>query len=203
MNCSEWQWVNGARYVSIHIRHCWRMNFYVVFTQQLTTRCFNPHSPLLANELIQPTSSEWQWVFQSTFAIAGEWIYQIGSSPRWLTSFNPHSPLLANELVLVGQLVVAAYLVSIHIRHCWRMNYGKYANQPSEIHAFQSTFAIAGEWIHCHHGVMSLMSGFQSTFAIAGEWIAMVKQRTDIYSAVSIHIRHCWRMNFMVPPSKL
>jgi len=38
-----------------------------------------------------------------------------------LQGFNPHSPLLANELRCVS--VMFHFLnVSIHIRHCWRMN---------------------------------------------------------------------------------
>jgi len=57
--------------------------------------------------------------------------------------FNPHSPLLANELAFTRNLTLYG-LVSIHIRHCWRMNYGK-TGAPMFWSEFQSTFAIAGE----------------------------------------------------------
>ena len=95
MNCwncgRSWQ----AGHVSIHIRHCWRMNFVSPVISAIT-RCFNPHSPLLANEL------------------ALGWDDAVGTP------------------------------VSIHIRHCWRMNcVGIRCGAHSE--RFQSTFAIAGE----------------------------------------------------------
>ncbi len=60
--------------VSIHIRHCWRMNF-VSLNTELIMAGFNPHSPLLANEL-----------------------FNLDACAHVYTSFNPHSPLLANEL---------------------------------------------------------------------------------------------------------
>ena len=63
--------------VSIHIRHCWRMNFLRTVSTQRPPPCFNPHSPLLANE----------------FCPCLFCVYPAGS-------FNPHSPLLANELVV-------------------------------------------------------------------------------------------------------
>ena len=59
------------RGVSIHIRHCWRMNG--KSTEQLLREMgFNPHSPLLANELRQAGTQRTPGQFQSTFAIAGE-----------------------------------------------------------------------------------------------------------------------------------
>ena len=82
--------------VSIHIRHCWRMNSCLLCLTVQTPSSFNPHSPLLANEFIDLGVLEfgilvsihirhcWRMnslegvaaivrqVFQSTFAIAGE-----------------------------------------------------------------------------------------------------------------------------------
>ena len=84
--------------VSIHIRHCWRMN---CDEHPANVRCdwrFNPHSPLLANEFAR--------------SLAG--------SPESMR-FNPHSPLLANEFG-ADEATVLRHGVSIHIRHCWRMN---------------------------------------------------------------------------------
>ena len=64
----------ATKLVSIHIRHCWRMNF--AYKQQAygaEKLCFNPHSPLLANELFAQTiTGNAASLFQSTFAIAGE-----------------------------------------------------------------------------------------------------------------------------------
>ena len=40
---------------------------------------------------------------------------------RTQASFNPHSPLLANEAELRAEAELGR-VVSIHIRHCWRMN---------------------------------------------------------------------------------
>ncbi len=60
--------------------------------------------------------------------------------------FNPHSPLLANELIGESDPNGKGLHVSIHIRHCWRMN-----SDPVRV-------AVDAD-------------------------------------AVSIHIRHCWRMN--------
>jgi len=72
MNYTALQSLRSAQHVSIHIRHCWRMN----------CRCrsasgglkgFNPHSPLLANELYATMIALLLcMLFQSTFAIAGE-----------------------------------------------------------------------------------------------------------------------------------
>ena len=73
MNLSWERIGHQVRAVSIHIRHCWRMNI-------LTT---------------------------STGSGGG--------------SFNPHSPLLANESTLRFACAFTI-IVSIHIRHCWRMN---------------------------------------------------------------------------------
>ena len=146
MNCRAGRERHSAILVSIHIRHCWRMNFppihgpacvppvsiHIRHCWRMNSLCasacypgggawcFNPHSPLLANE----------------FACTG--------CPCGLpVSFNPHSPLLANELRLdrVANMVCQ---VSIHIRHCWRMN--SCARSTSHCPTrFQSTFAIAGE----------------------------------------------------------
>ncbi len=59
--------------VSIHIRHCWRMNCSCLCPCGPCAAGFNPHSPLLANELLHLADSFLQLLqFQSTFAIAGE-----------------------------------------------------------------------------------------------------------------------------------
>ena len=60
-----------------------------------------------------------------------------------LSGFNPHSPLLANEFI-PDDLAVIWLMVSIHIRHCWRMNFGGGGCDSGGL-LFQSTFAIAGE----------------------------------------------------------
>ncbi len=98
MNCNVVKSLIAYVIVSIHIRHCWRMNSFMPASSVETSEGFNPHSPLLANELVVMVPHR-----------------------RTLSGFNPHSPLLANELLDwiaddFGQLV------SIHIRHCWRMN---------------------------------------------------------------------------------
>ena len=61
------------------------------------------------------------------------------------SSFNPHSPLLANELLEDAGATWVASKVSIHIRHCWRMNYDDDTFDSLDTDWFQSTFAIAGE----------------------------------------------------------
>ena len=63
---------NGS--VSIHIRHCWRMNCCCQGPAGSTRWTgFNPHSPLLANEFKGSGDEvKFDFVFQSTFAIAGE-----------------------------------------------------------------------------------------------------------------------------------
>ena len=58
--------------VSIHIRHCWRMNSRTCRCGVAVARRFNPHSPLLANELFGYSAGRKDAEFQSTFAIAGE-----------------------------------------------------------------------------------------------------------------------------------
>ena len=63
--------------------------------------------------------------------------------PADQAGFNPHSPLLANEFRALGRLN-HFLVVSIHIRHCWRMN-GVAHNLARKRVEFQSTFAIAGE----------------------------------------------------------
>ena len=89
---------------------------------QAVSDSFNPHSPLLANELHVPPD-----------LVAVD------------ACFNPHSPLLANELRRSGWGESSSPPVSIHIRHCWRMNFD-YASQTFVFNGvFQSTFAIAGE----------------------------------------------------------
>ena len=66
-------WGDGAGCgVSIHIRHCWRMNYRGSIKNNHGTNRFNPHSPLLANELIFDARRLNTIGFQSTFAIAGE-----------------------------------------------------------------------------------------------------------------------------------
>ena len=109
-------------------------------------RCFNPHSPLLANELgggceLQRPSQS----FNPHSPLLANELVRLRQSQHQASGFNPHSPLLANEFDKgFGPLYVI--VVSIHIRHCWRMNSDK---------------------------------GFGPLYVID----------------VSIHIRHCWRMN--------
>ena len=110
----------GSSSLSIHIRHCWRMNCLFRVSRRFALNLFNPHSPLLANEFSYSSCC-----------------------PAVPPGFNPHSPLLANELTL-GKRQSAAHPVSIHIRHCWRMNCTCFALSPARS-LFQSTFAIAGE----------------------------------------------------------
>ena len=76
MNCAqEPDQSRRTNQVSIHIRHCWRMNSAAPSRCAVPDRRFNPHSPLLANEF-------------------GSFSQQQDQAGR----FNPHSPLLANEL---------------------------------------------------------------------------------------------------------
>ena len=82
--------------------------------------------------------------------------------------FNPHSPLLANELRDVWDAEREAEAVSIHIRHCWRMNYingvGVALSQAVSIHirhCWRMNYAV---WL-----ADGALTKFQSTFAIAGE----------------------------------
>ena len=72
MNSKKTMAGQHSQLVSIHIRHCWRMNSRPGGGK--TDRgSFNPHSPLLANELVLAVSRcRVCCVFQSTFAIAGE-----------------------------------------------------------------------------------------------------------------------------------
>ena len=141
-------------FVSIHIRHCWRMNFGVISRQPSTFWSFTPHSPLLANELALQLSR--QEGHQVSIHIRHCWRMNCkgGQVPEPdSTCFNPHSPLLANEFIGLKS-EMSGEEVSIHIRHCWRMN------SSSE----------------------------------GGE---------EVTEAVSIHIRHCWRMNFRSRPPYL
>ncbi len=96
------------------------MNSYRAIQAKAVEAGFNPHSPLLANEL----------AVRAGLAVAAD-------------CFNPHSPLLANEF---AQHVETRRLqiVSIHIRHCWRMNWRVFFARKGAF-LFQSTFAIAGE----------------------------------------------------------
>ena len=133
--------------VSIHIRHCWRMNSACTGCPCGLPVSFNPHSPLLANEL---------------FSRGGNQLGEAG--------FNPHSPLLANELSRCAGRSEVGHAVSIHIRHCWRMN----------LH-WPAWFSLpACVSIHIRHC-----------------WRMNSEHRCDFKAidAVSIHIRHCWRMN--------
>ncbi len=141
-----WWWRTWG--VSIHIRHCWRMNCSCGLHVLCHAFCFNPHSPLLANE------------FQEA----------IGSCPCG-QCFNPHSPLLANEFWAGCQCARRVKPVSIHIRHCWRMNF----HGPVQL----------------RHATM----GFNPhSPLLANEFHPPTAQR--VWHPVSIHIRHCWRMNF-------
>ena len=144
MNCKLLDYIARQRAVSIHIRHCWRMNSCVV--QPVSDCClsFNPHSPLLANELCP---------------------HRRRSAAS--NCFNPHSPLLANELPrLTGRRRAAP--VSIHIRHCWRMNFGA-GNLAAQLGIV--SIHIRHCWrMNCDNGSrLDLRREFQSTFAIAGE----------------------------------
>ena len=156
--------------VSIHIRHCWRMNFLHAFCQHPSLKSFNPHSPLLANEFAQGPRLRLPG-FAVSIHIRHCWRMNCGTrlalSVSKLLRFNPHSPLLANELprpqhrlrsplsfnphspLLANEFDCRDTMrrwaaVSIHIRHCWRMNCDKGASQLPKP-SFQSTFAIAGE----------------------------------------------------------
>ncbi len=112
------RYVSGA-IVSIHIRHCWRMNYHDQ-PRNRGASCFNPHSPLLANE------------FGLMMLLIAERSVSIHIRHCWRMNCGP-----AYELHLHG-------IVSIHIRHCWRMNCGgRWVLTVRKM--FQSTFAIAGE----------------------------------------------------------
>ncbi len=85
------------------------------------------------------------------------------------SGFNPHSPLLANELIALRQKLLQ-HTVSIHIRHCWRMNLSQ---QPEALRLVNVSIHIR----HCWR----MNSGSAKLNLVA--------------VGVSIHIRHCWRMN--------
>ena len=83
--------------------------------------CFNPHSPLLANEL---------------HLVLGTDGHRVG--------FNPHSPLLANEFLLFEPLPFACPCFNPHSPLLANeLHTGRIDRIESEL--FQSTFAIAGE----------------------------------------------------------
>ena len=86
-----------------------------------------------------------------------------------LGRFNPHSPLLANEFC-TSQENSADERVSIHIRHCWRMNCRLTRDECGRLMVS----------IHIRH-CWRMNSGWWLKHS-ARWW-------------VSIHIRHCWRMN--------
>ena len=84
--------------------------------------------------------------------------------------FNPHSPLLANEYVHLPA-AIGVIVVSIHIRHCWRMN-------------------AVGAAAHARAGRFNPHSPLLANEYSHGRAV-------DRVAKVSIHIRHCWRMNFI------
>ena len=129
--------------VSIHIRHCWRMNSSTNLTRP-RRNSFNPHSPLLANELLAPLQPLLTYLvsihirhcwrmncFGQLVATSGQ---RVSIHIRHCWRMNCTAP---------GHLD-RPLAVSIHIRHCWRMNYVR-AIDSTIASAFQSTFAIAGE----------------------------------------------------------
>ncbi len=145
MNCRGMPGMQASLRVSIHIRHCWRMNFAMQGVTDFMGSRFNPHSPLLANEFSEDgrTGSNrgvsihirhcWR---MNSHACSGAGCtggfnphspllaneFQLLQSVTLLfVCFNPHSPLLANELN-TGSATCRSGYVSIHIRHCWRMN---------------------------------------------------------------------------------
>ena len=131
--------------VSIHIRHYWRMNSFR-WIQGVQLSRFNPHSPLLANEFLMCKRAGWPSLW----------------------SFNPHSPLLANEFAAPTWAHIVG-LVSIHIRHYWRMNLAQRVGQP--VFVARVSIHIRHYWrmnlVVPHH--VEHLRLFQSTFAITGE----------------------------------
>ena len=132
--------------VSIHIRHCWRMNYCRAVIKAANHLCFNPHSPLLANEL--------QWrakrqrhrsgCFNPHSPLLANELWLIWATKRRKGRFNPHSPLLANELPLSA--VSRANLTGFNPHSPLLANELSFSYSGGKISVeFQSTFAIAGE----------------------------------------------------------
>ena len=156
--------------VSIHIRHCWRMN---CDEHPANVRCdwrFNPHSPLLANEFARSRagSPESMRFNPHSPLLANEFARSLAGSPESMR-FNTHSPLLANEFG-ADEATVLRHGVSIHIRHCWRMN----------CRSLMAAVRVSSVSIHIRHC-----------------WRMNLVRDNPVRAAmlVSIHIRHCWRMN--------
>ena len=156
-------------------------------------RCFNPHSPLLANELLLTDSTNrppsvsihirhcWRMncPYPSCACLAG--------------SFNPHSPLLANELVVRG-LTLRRERVSIHIRHCWRMNSLLPETRISQAPGFNPHSPLLANEFGCAWFFGCLRGCFNPhSPLLANEFVNFVLALA--LPVVSIHIRHCWRMN--------
>ena len=131
-------------------------------------RCFNPHPPLLADELscatpCTPTGGR----FNPHPPLLADELPQAARSGLWPGGrFNPHPPLLADELRLpaAGH---GRHCVSIHIRHCWRMNCVSPENDNAEIgvsihirHCWRMNSSFV---VYQTHSPL-----FQSTSAIAG-----------------------------------
>ena len=113
--------LNNAAQGSIHIRPCWRMNWLAHGCDHPARACFNPHSPLLANEFQRVQRANRALIVSIHIRHCWRMNYSTTEpAAPGLKGFNPHSPLLANEF---GPGDVRAYLVL----------------------KFQSTFAIAGE----------------------------------------------------------
>ena len=144
MNCHARSSANPARSVSIHIRHCWRMNYYRLHVYMSTPACFNPHSPLLANEL------------PARHGQAAGYRVSIHIRHCWRMNFS-HT----------ARSVCAGKHVSIHIRHCWRMNWqtGRCQSGPRGFNPHSPL--LANELLPLVKPWLPLV--FQSTFAIAGE----------------------------------
>ena len=130
--------------------------------------CFNPHSPLLANEFAGCSRG----ACGEIVSIHIRHCWRMNSDKtmtrsQTLISFNPHSPLLANEFTKKPHSLVKV-VVSIHIRHCWRMNSCNSCSQSCCIHV---SIHIRHCWrMNSHDGrTRNFQTGFQSTFAIAGE----------------------------------
>ena len=122
MNCHARSSANPARSVSIHIRHCWRMNYYRLHVYMSTPACFNPHSPLLANEL--PARHGQAAGYRVSIHIRHCWRMNFGKqaavSQGHAVSIHIRHCWRMNCVLQLVQKRIAN--VSIHIRHCWRMN---------------------------------------------------------------------------------
>ena len=128
--------------VSIHARHCWRAKL-------LCRGCPPQHRAVSIHarhcwraKLRKAIDNDPLWWFQSTPAIAGGRSRCLIRSWPMTACFNPRPPLLAGEAQLQRARVAAA-VVSIHARHCWRAKLCQGDGLAGRV-LFQSTPAIAG-----------------------------------------------------------